>query len=77
MPDFDPNPVHEINLFMGDWIPAILSASDAKNNRSAALCKGTPILIRTGSFSGRMGATFDLGSMGVEKRVAEVSEDSE
>lgn len=67
--DFDPNPVRSFDLNMGNWVPAIPSARDSKEARSAVICRGTPITIRTGSLVGTKRAIFDLGNMGNEKLI--------
>jgi hypothetical protein len=68
--DFDPNPVRSFNLWFNGWEPVIPSVQNSKINRVAALCRGTPLILRTGAMSGKMSAAFNLGSVGTEKRVA-------
>jgi hypothetical protein len=74
IPDFDPNPVREIYLGLNDWVPTIPNPRSPKDNIKVWFCRGTPLTVRTGVFSGRMGATFSLGALGSEKRVKEDSE---
>jgi hypothetical protein len=64
--EFDPNPVHPFAVTFGGWIPPIRSVRDAKNFRTASLCRGTPLVIRTGVLADRVQATFDLGPIGTE-----------
>jgi hypothetical protein len=71
LPDFDPDPVHKINLNFGAWIPPIPSAGAPDQNLQAKLCRGTPLTVRVGTLEGRRRATFDLGSIGTEKAIQE------
>ena len=74
--DFDPDPVHNLYLSFGNWIPPIASDRNPKVNRTASLCRGTPLIVRSGSLSGKMRSTFSLGSIGSEKRVMQQEDDS-
>jgi hypothetical protein len=66
--DFDPDPVHKTIPNFGYWRPLIPSDRDPKDHLTASPCRGTPMTVRTGASEGRSRATFDLGSIGAEKR---------
>jgi hypothetical protein len=74
--EFDPNPVHKINLNFSDWVPAIPNIKDPQIDRIARFCRGTPITVRTGTLQGTMSAVFDLGNMGKEMQRKDEPEDS-
>ncbi|MGB7742957.1 MAG: hypothetical protein WBL41_09385 [Terracidiphilus sp.] len=74
--DFDPDPVHKLNLNIGLWDPPIPTARDPKQNRQAEICKGTPLTVRTGTYRGKMRATYDLGLIGTERRIDENPDES-
>lgn len=65
--DFDPNPIHRLNIPFGQWVPAIPDPHDARNSLAAFLCRGTPMTVRTGALSSRMRLNVDLGALGSEK----------
>lgn len=67
--DFDPDPLHKLNLSMGSWIPPISSKHDPNVNRRPQICRGTPLTARTGVLENKMRATYDLGNIGTERRV--------
>jgi hypothetical protein len=67
--DFDPDPVHNLDLNFGNWIPPVASVRNPKINRTANPCRGTPLIVRSGNLAGKMRSTFSLGSIGSEKRV--------
>ncbi len=73
---FDPNPVRSLNLLPGAWSPPIPDPDSPKTSLQAGLCRGTPLTVRTGSLKGAMRATFDLGSIGTEKRVTDDPDDT-
>jgi hypothetical protein len=76
----DPNPVQTINLDAGIWSPAIQSKVSKGEDVSARICPGTPITVRTGTFTQSVTITVDLGSIGAEKpeeRKDEPADDSE
>jgi hypothetical protein len=67
--DFDPDPVHTLEFGFTGWSPAIPDAHNPGRSRTALLCRGTPITVRTGTLSGRMRVTVDLGNLGNQKIV--------
>jgi hypothetical protein len=72
--DFDPSPIHQVGFQFGEWKPAIPSILNRNQNRSGGLCPGTPVTIRTGTFTGRMRITFDLGGLGTETLINQEDE---
>jgi len=66
--DLEPNPVRKFEADFGIWFPAIPSVAHPGADRSSSFCRGTPIVVRTGSLAGRMGITADLGSLAIESR---------
>ena len=74
--DFDPNPAHKLILDFGIWSPPISVPRDENPKQQVNLhawpCRGMPLQVRTGVFLDRMRATYDLGSIGVEKRVTPI-----
>jgi hypothetical protein len=67
--DFDTNPVHRLAIAPVAWIPNIPTTKYPKGDRQVSVCRGTPITIRVGSFSSRMGIAIDLGDLGRESAV--------
>jgi hypothetical protein len=69
--DFDPNPVHKLNLSFGTWVPSSPSVVPLSPSVRADFCRGSPLSFRSGISTGRISATFDLGSIGSEKIIKE------
>ena len=65
--DFDPDPVHKIVFNFGAWSPPIPGNDSTHQDLQAEFCRGTPLTVSTGTYVGRSSATFDLGSIGLEK----------
>ncbi len=68
-PDFDPDPIRTLSLNFGDWVPAIKSTLNPKSDRSADLCRGMPLYVRIGRYSGRLRSIVNLGPLGNEKPI--------
>ena len=66
--DFEPNPVRRFEAGFGIWSPTIPSAAYPGADRNGSFCRGTPIVVRTGSLAGRMRITADLGTLAIESR---------
>ena len=66
--DFEPNPVRRFKADFGVWSPTIPSATYPGADRNSSFCRGTPIVVRTGSLAGRMRITADLGTLAIESR---------
>lgn len=67
--DFDPDPVHAVHFNMGLWNPPIPAPDSPRKFRSAVVCRGTPLLLRTGSLDRTLQTTIDLGLIGNERRL--------
>jgi hypothetical protein len=74
--DFDPDPVHKLNLVLGSWNPPIPSPQNPKQNLQAEICKGAPLTVRLGNFEGKTRATYNLGPIGSERRIHEDPDES-
>jgi hypothetical protein len=66
--EFDPSPLHGFGFGFGGWTPPVRSVRSPKDFRTVSLCRGTPLLVRTGVFVDRMRATFDLGPIGAQAK---------
>jgi hypothetical protein len=74
--DFDPDPVRKVDMGFGKWIP-LIPTGDPGQSRSAEVCRGTPLTVRLGTKEDQMRATFDLGSVGMEKLTRAAGSDLE
>jgi hypothetical protein len=66
--EFNPEPVRTFTLAFGGWNPPVPSVTNPKKFRTAHLCQGSPLSVRTGVLEGKMRAAFDLGPIGVENK---------
>jgi hypothetical protein len=66
--ELKPNPVRRFEADFGIWFPTIPSAAYPGADRDSSFCRGTPIVVRTGSLAGRMRITADLGALAIESR---------
>jgi hypothetical protein len=72
---FDPNPVRSFSLTAGNWVPALPPQKPGEvEYRGASVCPGGSFTVRTGKELQRQRATFDLGDIGVGKKIDESPE---
>jgi len=61
--DFDMDPVRELQMAFGSWLPLV---PVGKEFMPARFCRGTPIVVQTGHMEERRQSSFTLGAIGTE-----------